>query len=79
MALLDHFRRRAIRDRATAGAFIDEQSFHLAENCVRDYSRLRAGDGADALLADPAFAVALDKACWEAYPRALAMVGTVAD
>ena len=79
MALLDHFRRRAIRDHATAGAFIDEQSFHLAENCVRDYSRLRAGDGADALLADPAFAAALDKACWEAYPRALAMVGTVAD
>jgi hypothetical protein len=79
MALLDHFRRRAIRDHATAGAFIDEQSFHLAENCVRDYSRLRAGDGADALLADPSFAVVLDKACWEAYPRALAMVGTVAE
>ncbi len=79
MALLDHFRRRAIRDHATAGAFIDEQSFHLAETCVRDYSRLRAGDGADALLADPAFARALDKACWEAYPRALVMVGTVAE
>ncbi len=79
MALLDHFRRRAIRDRATAGAFIDEQSFHLAESCVRDYSRLRAGDGADALRADPVFAAALDKACWEAYPRALAMVGTVAE
>ena len=52
MALLDHFRRRAIRDHATAGAFIDEQSFHLAETCVRDYSRLRAGDGAEALFAD---------------------------
>ena len=38
MALLDHFRRRAIRDQVTAGAFIDEQSFHLAESCVRDYS-----------------------------------------
>jgi hypothetical protein len=46
---------------------------------VRDYSRLRAGHGADALLADPAFGAALDKACWEAYPRALAMVGTVAE
>ncbi|HZO47369.1 MAG TPA: hypothetical protein VFB68_15845 [Xanthobacteraceae bacterium] len=79
MALLDHFRRRAIRDHATAGAFIDEQAFHIAESCVRDYSRLRAGDGADALLADPAFAAALDKACWEAYPRALVMVGTVAE
>jgi hypothetical protein len=79
MALLDHFRRRAIRDQMTAGAFIDEQSFHLAESCVCDYSRLRAGEGADALLADTAFAVALDKACWEAYPRALIMVGTIAE
>jgi len=79
MALIDHFRRRAIRDHATAGAFIDEQSFQLAETCVRDYARLRAGDGADALFADAAFAAVLDKACWEAYPRALAMVGTVVE
>lgn len=79
MALLDHFRRRAIRDQATAGAFIDEQSFHLAQSCVRDYSRLRAGDGGDTLLADATFAAALDKACWEAYPRALIMVGTIAE
>ena len=79
MALIDHFRRRAIRDQATAGAFIDEQSFHLADSRVQDYSRLRAGDGADALLAEPQFAAALDKACWEAYPRALTMVGTVAE
>ena len=46
---------------------------------MQDYCRLRAGDGADALFADPAFVAALDKACWEAYPRALAMVGTVAE
>src|SRR5262245_22386508 len=79
MALIDHFRRRAIRDQATAGAFVDEQSFHLAESCVLDYSRLRAGLGVDALLADPPFAAALEKACWEAYPRALIMVGTLAE
>lgn len=79
MALIDHFRRRAIRDSATAGAFIDEQSLHLAQSCVRDYSRLRAGDGAGALFADAAFMQVLDKACWEAYPRALIMVGTVAE
>lgn len=80
MALIDHFRRRAIRDQSTAGAFIDEQAFHLAESCVLDYSRLRAGAGAaETLFADPRFAAALEKACWEAYPRALIMVGTVAD
>lgn len=80
MALIDHFRRRVIRDRVSAGAFIDEQAFHLAESCVQDYSRLRAGAaGADALFADPLFAAALEKACWEAYPRALIMVGTLAE
>jgi hypothetical protein len=79
MALIDHFRRRAIRDYASAGAFIDEQSFHLAQSSVDEYSRLRAGDGAEALFADAAFAQAVDKACWEAYPRALTMVGTVVD
>ena len=50
----------------------------LAEACVRDYSRLRAGDGADALFADAAFAAILDQARWDAYPRALAMVGEMA-
>jgi hypothetical protein len=77
MALIDRFRRRATRDQFSAGAFIDEQSFLLAQTCVQDYCRLRAGGGADALLADVLFAPALDKACWEAYPRALTMVGTV--
>jgi len=53
--------------------------FLLAQTCVQDYCRLRAGEGADALLADASFAPALDKACWEAYPRALTMVGTVVE
>jgi len=81
MALIDHFRRRAIRDQATAAAFIDEQSFQLAETCVLDYSRRRAGaeSGAAALFTDPPLAAALEKACWEAYPRALVMVGTLAE
>ena len=79
MALIDHFRRRAVRDQATAGAFIDEQAFHLAEGCVLDYCRLRGGVAADALFADPQFAAAIEKACWEAYPRALVMIGTVAE
>jgi hypothetical protein len=79
VALIDRFRRRAIRDHAGAGSFIDEQSFHLAQACVQDYCRLRAGDSVDALFADAAFAATLDKASWEAYPRALTMVGTVAE
>jgi hypothetical protein len=79
MALIDRFRRRAAREHFSAGAFIDEQSFQLAQTCVQDYCRLRAGDGADVLFADARFAAPLDKACWEAYPRALTMVGTVVE
>jgi len=79
MALIDRFRRRAVRDQFSPGAFIDEQSFLLAQTCVQDYCRLRAGKGADALLADARFAPVLDKACWEAYPRALAMAGAVVE
>jgi hypothetical protein len=66
-------------DGVTVGAFIDEQSFRLAQACVQDYARLRAGEGADALFADPSFTRALDKACWEGYPRALVMVGMVVE
>jgi hypothetical protein len=31
MALLNHFRRRDIRDDSALGVFIDEQSFHLGQ------------------------------------------------
>lgn len=78
MGFFDRFRRRnAMRDPVALGGFVDEQAFLLAEKSVRDYSRLRAGGDADALFANPAFATALDKAQWEAYPRALAMAGEV--
>jgi hypothetical protein len=79
MALLDHFRRRDIRDPAAAGIFIDEQAFHLAQASVHGYCRLRAQGSADALFASPSFAAALEKACWEAYPRVLAMLGATID
>jgi hypothetical protein len=79
MALLDHFRRRDIRDPVAAGVFIDEQAFHLAQASVHDYCRLRAQGRADALFASPSFAASLEKACWEAYPRVLAMLGSIID
>jgi hypothetical protein len=79
MAILDRIRRRPIRDNFSAGAFIDEQSFRLAQTSVQDYCRQRAGNGADALLADARFGPVLDKARWEAYPRVLAMVGAVVE
>lgn len=70
---------RDIGDCAAAGGFIDEQSFKLAEASVHGYCRRLAGDGADALFGTAPFAATLNKTCWEAYPRILAMVGTLVE
>jgi hypothetical protein len=78
MALFDIFRRRTIIDVATLGTFIDEQSTLLAEQTVQDYTSLRAGPDAKAVLGDAAFRTTLEQARWEAYPLALTMVGEVA-
>jgi hypothetical protein len=79
MTLFGIFRRHAVRDPATLAAFIDEQGLLLSERIVEDYARARAGTEADALFAAPAIRAALDKARWEAYPRALAMAGEVVE
>src|SRR5262245_17416722 len=79
MALIDRLRRRPIRDNFSAGAFIDEQAFSVAQTSVQDYCRLRAIDGTTSLLVDTRFTPMLEKTCWEAYPRALAMVGAVVE
>jgi len=79
MALLNHFRRRDIRDHSALGIFVDEQSFHLGQISVRSYCQLRADGDPEALFACASFARALERACWEAYPRVLAMVGTIVD
>jgi hypothetical protein len=79
MAFLDHFRRRDVRDQSALGAFIDEQSFHVAQTSVQAYCRRRAEGDPGELMACASFAAALERACWEAYPRVLAMVGTIVD
>ena len=76
MRLFDMFRRGGrIRDTASLGSFIDKQAAALAQRSVEDYARLRAGDQAEALFAEPAFRAAVERARAEAYPLALAMVG----
>jgi hypothetical protein len=79
MGLFDRFRRRSIRDPAALGVFIDDYALVLAETVVQDYTRYRAAEDAAALFADPAFRGPLDKARWEAYPRALAMGGALVE
>ena len=73
------FGRRPIRDPAALAHFIDGQSLILSERSVEDYVRGRAGAAAESLFTVPAFRAALEKARWEAYPRALAMVGELVD
>ena len=79
MGLFGIFGRRSIRDAAALATFIDGQSLLLSERSVEDYVRGRAGAEADALFAVPAFRAALVKARWEAYPRALAMIGELSE
>jgi hypothetical protein len=79
MSLFGIFRRHAIRDPAALAAFMDEQGLSLSQHSIEGYARSRAGAEADALFAEPAVRAALDKARWEAYPRALAMVGEVVE
>jgi hypothetical protein len=79
MGFFDRLRRRTVADSVMLGVLIEEQSLLLATTSVRDYSRLRAGKGADALFANAAFAADLERAQWEAYPRALEMVGQVVE
>ncbi len=70
---------RDISDCAAAAGFIDEQSCRLAEVSVHGYCRLLAGANADTLFATAPFVATLNKTCWEAYPRILAMVATVSE
>jgi hypothetical protein len=79
MGLFGLFGRRAIRDPAALATFIDAQSLLLGERSVQDYARGRAGVEAEALFAVPTFRAALEKARWEAYPRALAMIGELVE
>lgn len=79
MGLFDRFRRRSIRDPAALGVFIDDYALVLAETVVQDYTRHRAGQDADAVFADETFRGPLDRARWEAYPRALAMGGALVE
>jgi hypothetical protein len=79
MALFDIFRRRSIRELAALATFIDEQATLLAAESVQSYSRLRAGEDAQAVFAQAGFLAALEKARWEAYPIALAMIGEVTE
>jgi hypothetical protein len=64
----------AIEDGAALVAFMDAEAEAFACGTVDDYTRARARIDADALFAQPRFAVILAVARAEAYPIALTMV-----
>jgi hypothetical protein len=69
----------AIEDRDGLAAFMDEQAQAFARDAVENYTRARARQDIDALLADPSFAAAIEKAYAEAYPIALSLVAEMVD
>jgi hypothetical protein len=80
MGFFDLFRRKTqIGSRAALAEFIDRQAAFLAQKGIYEYSRARAGPYSKMLFNEPAFIEAVDRARWQAYPLALAMVGEVVE
>jgi hypothetical protein len=76
MGFFDIFRRhKPIRGLGALADFIDAQAAFLAQKGIFEYSRARAGPHGNTLLREKAFQQAVEKARWEAYPLALAMIG----
>ena len=72
--VLGFFRRSGIRATEALADFLDEHATLLAQNCVDEYTKGRAGPVAATLFADAAFGAALERARREAYPIALTML-----
>jgi len=58
---------------------MDEQAQAFARNAVEDYTRARAREDIDSLLADPSFAGVIEKAYAEAYPIALTLIAELVE
>jgi hypothetical protein len=81
MALFGLFGRKKaqIRDPQALAAYIDEQAFALVGEGIQHNVRARAGEQADRILAEDAFARLVETARWRTYPLGLAMTAEVVD
>jgi hypothetical protein len=80
MAFFGFFRRRPpIRAVAELADFIDEQSAHLVQRYIYDYTLARTGPYSRSLLTQPEFMQEVDRSRWGAYPLGLAMVGEMVE
>ncbi|MGY3148276.1 hypothetical protein ACVWYQ_005275 [Bradyrhizobium sp. USDA 3397] len=71
--------RPPIGDRKALADFIDAQSAFIVQKGIYEYSRARAGHYAKVLFAEEAFAQAVERSRWQAYPLGLAMVGEMVE
>jgi hypothetical protein len=84
MRLLDRLKalfgqRPAVGDTEALADFIDTRAAFLMQKGIYEYSRARAGHYAKVLFSEEAFAEAVERARWSAYPLGLAMVGEMAE
>jgi hypothetical protein len=72
-------KRPAILDTVALADFIDGHAAFIVQKGIYEYSRARAGHYAKVLFSEEAFAQAVERARWSAYPLGLAMVGEMAE
>jgi hypothetical protein len=76
MGFFDLFRHKTpIGARPASADFVDWQAVFLAQKGIYEHSRARAGPYSKMLFNEPAFIDAVNRARWQAYPLAPAMVG----
>lgn len=80
-AISDSFFRRPppIADSGALADFIDRQAAFLTQKGIYEYARARAGHYSKVLFKEEAFANAVDRSRWRAYPIGLAMVGELVE
>ena len=68
-----------IETRADLGGFMDSRAAFLAQKCVVEFCRVRAGANWQKLFSEAEFQRELHKSRWRAYPPAFAMVAEMVE
>jgi hypothetical protein len=71
--------RPPVADTRALADFIDGHAAFIVQKGIYEYSRARAGHYAKVLFKEEAFAEAIERARWSAYPLGLAMVGEMVE
>jgi hypothetical protein len=71
--------RPPVVDAVALADFMDTRAAFLVQKGIFEYSRARAGHYSKVLFAEAAFAEAIERARWSAYPLGLAMVGEMVE